>query len=171
MLFFHLFIRTNQLFKLITDDDYQLIRWIVLVLMSLSFTASNYTEIGHAGAALVSGIFVLATLYLLLVYLVPVIFKAISSWSGGVGTKNDMSNVIFLSLLPYVPAMLLEGYSEMSGNYYQSSEIASLILRCVSLKISILGISYYNVFSIKNSAIVLITFYGTLLVLAMVIGG
>lgn len=67
MLFFHLFIHTNRLFKHITDDDYKIIRWIVLILMSLSFTISNYTEIGNVGAALVSGFFVLATLYLLLV--------------------------------------------------------------------------------------------------------
>ncbi|WP_424963257.1 hypothetical protein [Ekhidna sp.] len=167
MFFRYLFIRSSKLFETLDESGYILIRWFVIVLVALNFSIYNGIVQGGWAFAVIGGVFIIGLLYLLLVHIVPFVLNKISKWSDGISDKKDLSHVLSVSLIPLLPALLFETYSEISGNFIRSSEFLNFIMKCVSLKILILGLAKTNKYSTKNAAITLLTFWVFVLILSL----
>lgn len=158
MLLKHLFVKSNSLFSLLNTEDYNLIRWSVIIILSLNFAIQSFF-LDELVLSIISGLIALLLCYLFLTHIIPFFLIQISKWGGGVASKNDLRNVLAISMVPLIPAFLLENYSQIEGYFIRSSELAGFLLQCVFLKILILGIARFNKFSTKESAIVLIIFW------------
>ena len=107
---------------------------------------------------IVATILSLIILYLLFIHIFPLLLKVISNWIGGHASKIELRDVLFVSMIPICLGFILSNLSQQIEAYSRTSDVANFIMFCISLKILILGVAKSNKFSVKEAAMVLITF-------------
>ena len=156
--FKYLFINSNQLFEEIEESDYLIIRISILGLLSLKLGIDTFILEGDIGLMIVATILSLIILYLLFIHIFPLLLKVISNWIGGHASKIELRDVLFVSMIPICLGFILSNLSQQIEAYSRTSDVANFIMFCISLKILILGVAKSNKFSVKEAAMVLITF-------------
>ena len=165
-----LLIRSNLLFDDLESIDHQRIRMLVLGLLFLEISVSTYSNDEEIALIIFGTIVTVLFIYLFLSHIIPFILKTISSWMGGISSKTESERVLYLSFIPLSVGAALSAISEQMNHFVNTSEFAYFLLYCVALKVLVLGISRANKFSIKESAMTLITLSSFSYIIAILLG-
>jgi hypothetical protein len=140
---------------------------IILIAKGVVFTGFRKEDVEFTILILLLGaVLAFASLY----FIIPLLLSFISKLMGGNANKNNLRIVLALSLIPTIPALLLEIMNaHLHISFFGTQQTMEFIGSIFQLRILIIGLAHYNLFSFKHSAMVLITFYSLLIILGMLV--
>jgi hypothetical protein len=162
-----LFTKPIAVFKRIESDE-SIFSSGSVFLFIIVYSCFTFLNGNDSYSSLLYGIPLVILEFVFLYFISPFIFSKISGLVGGVANSNSMRIVFAASLIPTIPGyafMMLNDfwYDSFLGSVTFLEGVGSLF----QFKILILGLAYYNKFSVKHAMMVLIILFASITILGI----